>query len=165
MKLFNLEKKAQATWAHPQAPLSWLWKSPLQQPSLRQIAEAGEGWSFPVQPVGVIAQICLAPQVQSLPARLTSSHQRHKTWHSPGCLAVPQDPSSHLSSVAEASSGTLPMPSVAGASLCLSIPAPLLSGLWSLILWHLAQPAPASSCVLIFISEVVALIPDPCGPS
>lgn len=49
--------------------------------------------------------------------------------------------------------------------LWLTISGPLLSELWSLILWHLALPAPLSPCVLIFISEVVALIPNPCGPT
>lgn len=48
--------------------------------------------------------------------------------------------------------------------LWLTISGPLLSGLCSLILWHLVQPAPLSLCVLIFISEVVALIPNPYGP-
>lgn len=44
--------------------------------------------------------------------------------------------------------------------LQLNLPAPLLSGLWPPILWHLAQPAPLSPRILIFISEVSSLIPD-----
>lgn len=48
--------------------------------------------------------------------------------------------------------------------LWLTISGPLLSELCSLILWHLAQTAPLSLCVLIFISEAVALIPNPDGP-
>lgn len=45
-------------------------------------------------------------------------------------------------------------------SLQLTLPVPLLSGLWSPILWHLAQLAPPSPRVLIFISEVLSLIPE-----
>lgn len=93
---------------------------------------------------------CLCSLGQLFPRQVLTGSQQ------PGHITSPL---SCLSTVTEASPCTLPMQSVASAS-------PLAHHFWTSAFRTLfPHPvAPLSLCVLIFISEAVALIPNPYGP-
>lgn len=127
----------------PLAVQNLLPKASEQWPFLRQLAKAGGGWPLPGH-LGLLfpryawlLRSSLARPGLRLPIKGMGLDMGPAAWV---CHRLPPPACQQWQRPAPAS----PRYSVARAPLWLTISGPLLSGLWSLILWHLAQPAPLS---------------------